>query len=161
MAYDMTSYTMIVDQIEQDAGSFSLRLLCLIRIMRFSGCRTQDLYNPDSFHLMTFPIVKLQPAKGNLIRTFESPALYTEIQYLLPWKNEAVIYWNYKKLYRFLYPYIPNFGDVWNKKDTVTYFFRFGYIQSLLNDGYSFDDIKAQMGHKSMNSTMEYINKLL
>jgi integrase len=161
MPYDLSLFEIRVGYIEEAASNYDLRLLNLLKILKLTGCRPQDFYNNDGFMLLQYPTVKLVPSKNNLIRTFNDPLLYSEIEWFNQWKDDVELHWNYKKLYRYLRNFIPTSLDLWLGKDTVTYMYRFAFVQRLLNEGKTHTEIQNALGHKHLASTMEYISKLI
>jgi len=127
-----------------------------------TGARIGEVLLIKQRHISTDGLIYIPALKGSNPRVLSSPSLQ---MFFLEHSgnNEAFVFpYNYKNCYTLLHRYLTGVVKIeLNKSQSVTHWFRYSYIASLLliaSKPGEFD--KTLIGHKSVKSTLHYLRRL-
>lgn len=128
------------------------------RIMNLIGCRASESYKVNLWNFDNASVAVLTAAKGSELRVFSKSLLDVEWLDFMQNNNRMVHYVNYRKLQYTIHNIIGDRFLMVGNKAISTHIFRYNYIKSLQFFDKTPEQIKIEIGHRSINSTMQYIN---
>jgi site-specific recombinase XerD len=134
--------------------------LSLIELQMLYGLRISEVLSIKYTNISFDGSIVVQGLKGSGTR-YVHPLKYVDFwlyfrqskQVIPSYCNRFYFYRIYKKKGIFL-------TMRGNKKSSVTHFVRYLYIAKMLNEKIDLQSIQKVVGHKSINSTISYVNKL-
>lgn len=154
--FPIAIFNSIYPDIIADSRVRAYALTLPIEIMYLTGCRPADVIDQTQWHLASGNTVIFTPKKGNAPRTFVDADLYTKVETLKVEIESYGTMLSYRRLHTFIKPYLVSSMNLYDEKKTVTYIFRYAYIQNRLNEGLTLAQLRTTLGHQYLTSTLSY-----
>lgn len=129
-------------------------------LMYHTGIRISEVNNIDTTDLEHNGTIKIEATKESEDRIISILALEgfdqykaSEIKYILNITTASKIK---KRIKTFIKPV----NDFYESRNLSTHIFRYLFIYRLLQDGYTTVQIQQEIGHKEIETTRGYINKI-
>ena len=153
---------LVADEIAESLRQYRPEFALLIRLHRRSGCREMELFQPSRWHAVSTSMVKVQPQKGNAVRSL----LFADIGFADAAAFSVVLSDMGRLPYR---QYERAFSDVvrekslWRLYDNgfappCTHLFRHVRIKELAAQGMEKSSIASWIGEKNEQNLDYYLN---
>lgn len=158
-SYDYISITAINLLSNVNSGLTTLEL-AIIELLFLNGLRVSEVLQINAHSITANGSIIVKGLKGSLNR------LVTPSKYMFFWldfkkKNLSIpAYVNRFYLYRLFIKKGIFITPSNQSKKMVTHSFRHQFVYNLLKSGQTIAEIQGFLGHKSINSTIHYVNKI-
>lgn len=141
--------------------NFNIDLATVFNLYYLTGIRPAELYLMDEARRNLDNSWTIYTLKSNLPRTFSDTIT---IQFLDDNINRLITeahFTRIQKIYRGWLKYYGEIYDFGNGRETDMYYLRYCYINRLLKDNKTPQEIKTILGHTKLTTTFAYINTIL
>jgi site-specific recombinase XerD len=140
-------------------SDLSIQDKSMIELLSISGARISEILNINAADIQNDGKIFLKGLKHSENRLIQ-PVIFKEF-FIKCKLNNLKPYYGLSRFY--YYRIFKKKGLIafhsQNKKNSVCHSFRHNFISNLANAGIDIEDIKKFVGHKSLKSTLHYVNK--
>lgn len=123
-----------------------------------TGVRANEPLDRNIWEQISEDTVKLQPFKNNNTRLIPTSSLPLSFLQIInnPLVGNYTI--NYSKANYIVYNIIGHYGIIIKNKESLLHLFRHNFVKKLVESGKSNEQIKSELGERTMKAALDYID---